>query len=81
MKEWTANKDYLTRVHDLMNYQGMDGLNGAYFLNTATVHDDSSVDTEHGGAGRDWFFADVSGQTGPKDHVDDAHANEVVTNI
>ena len=81
MKEWASNHDYLTRVHDLMNYQGMDGRNGAFFLNTSTVHDDTSIDHEYGGAGRDWFFADMTSQTGPRDDVDNAHASEVVTNI
>src|SRR5262249_23732056 len=41
LKEWVSGHDYLTRVHNLMNYQGMDGLNGSYFLTNTTVHDDA----------------------------------------
>ena len=39
MKEWASSKDYQPRVHDLMNYQGMDGLNGSFFLNLSGAVD------------------------------------------
>jgi hypothetical protein len=80
LREWTSDHTYQTRVDNLMNYRGMDGLNGSYFLNSATVHSDSNVDKLTGGGGQDWFLANVSGP-GTHDVVTDAHANEIVTDI
>jgi hypothetical protein len=53
-------------------------LNGMCFLNSSTVQDDHSANFLAGSTGRDWFFAETAGETGPRDVVLDAHANEVV---
>jgi hypothetical protein len=82
MNEWTSADSYTARVSDILGNGGAGkDLNGAYFLTSSTVQDDASVDVLHGGPGGDWFFADNTGQTGPRDVVIDAHANEVVTTI
>jgi hypothetical protein len=38
------------------------GVNGGYYLNRATAHDDGVVDLLWGGAGMDWFFPRAAGQ-------------------
>jgi hypothetical protein len=55
--------------------------NGAYFLNTSTVQDDASVDVLMGGSGLDWFFADTTGQSGPRDIVLGLQAGDILTNV
>jgi hypothetical protein len=82
LNEWTSGDSYATRVNDILGRTaaGFD-LNATYFLNSSTVQDDHAVDFLDGGAGRDWFIADTTGQTGPCDVVLDAHAKELVTNI
>jgi hypothetical protein len=39
------------------------------------------VDVLSGGCGRDWFFADTTGRTGPRDLVFGRRAGDIVTNI
>jgi Ca2+-binding RTX toxin-like protein len=80
LAEWSSSRDYTTRVADLTGQTGNTArLNGNYFLNACTVHDDASVDSLHGDAGLDWFFADLAGATGPRDRVDGARLNQQVT--
>jgi Ca2+-binding RTX toxin-like protein len=77
MAEWgRTDADYTTRVNHLFGSLG-GGLNGGYFLNTTTVHDEAAVDQLYGEAGIDWFFATTSG--GNKDRVNDAVTGEVTT--
>jgi hypothetical protein len=51
------------------------GLNGAYFLNASTVHDDGQANVLWGGCRRDWFFA------GATDKLKNHHRNEIVTKV
>jgi Ca2+-binding RTX toxin-like protein len=82
LSEWASSDSFAVRVSNIkgLTPSGLD-LNGAYYLNTSTVQDDQSIDVLVGGSGRDWFFADTSGQTGPKDIVLGLHTGDVVTNI
>jgi hypothetical protein len=77
MKEWgRTDADYLTRIHHL-NGTASGGLNGSYFLNTQTVHDDAAVDTLFGDGGSDWFFYLASGAF--KDKLKDRDSGELAT--
>ena len=82
LSEWASGDSFTVRVSNLqgLTHTGAD-LNGAYYLNTSTVQDDHSVDVLVGGSGRDWFFADSTGQTGPRDVVLDLHVGDIVTNV
>jgi hypothetical protein len=82
LSEWASTDSYATRVSDIQGqtHTGAD-LNGTYFLNSSTVQDDKSIDVLVGGSGRDWFFADTTGQTGPCDIVLGLHAGDTVTNV
>jgi Ca2+-binding RTX toxin-like protein len=77
MKEWgRTDGDYLTRIHHL-DGTASGGLNGAYFLNTRTVHDDAAVDTLFGDGGSDWFFYLASGAF--KDKLKDKDPADLAT--
>ena len=77
MAEWgRTDADYTTRVNHLNGSAG-GGLNGGYFLNSATVHDDAAVDQLYGEANIDWFFSTASGTN--KDKVNDLVSGEIVT--
>ena len=53
------------------NPQAAGGLNGSYFLNATTVHDDGARDSLDGDtSGLDWFFATL-GPGGVVDHITD----------
>src|SRR5205085_1071201 len=57
MAEWSrVDQTYAQRI-DHLQYGG--GLNGSQTLNRTTVFDDSAVATFFGGAGDDWFVADL----------------------
>ena len=74
MAEWRrTDADYVTRVHHL-DGSLTGGLNGPFFLNAATVHDDGKADQLFGGDGTDWFFAALN---------DEVHSQlgEIVTPI
>jgi CSLREA domain-containing protein len=61
MAEWTSTRPFAIRRANLTNGSGSaKRLNGFYFLNSQTVHDDDDADMLTGGAGADWFFADLS---------------------
>ncbi|HUQ69182.1 MAG TPA: autotransporter-associated beta strand repeat-containing protein, partial [Planctomycetaceae bacterium] len=61
MAEWTSARSYALRVANLTSGSGsVDRLNGSYFLNSQTVHDDDDADVLTGSAGTDWFFADFT---------------------
>jgi phospholipase C len=77
--EWSrTDETYLQRVTHL-NGGATGGLNGAYVLNTSTVHDDGATDVLIGGTGPDWFFAHVSGKK--RDLLFGVKPGEVVTDI
>ncbi len=61
LAEWSRPRvDYGTRIDHLLGPTAggtAGGLNGLYFLNRATVHDDAAVDLLMGGEGMDWFFS------------------------
>jgi hypothetical protein len=90
MTEWSqTDESYLQRVANLSNSTvngvspNLTGLNGGYFLNAATVHDNGADNELQGGPGMDWFFAnlDGSGNNGAKDKVKGARPGEVITRI
>jgi hypothetical protein len=54
-----------------------DGLNGAYRLNGATVHNDATVDDLSGNEDLDWFFARIGGSRA--DRVRNRLDSEVLT--
>ena len=56
------------------------GLNGSFLLKATTVFDDSSPDKLTGGAGQDWFFANVLG-AGTLDKITGKNKSDVVTDI
>jgi hypothetical protein len=60
MKEWTSSASYATRVAHITGTPG--GLNGSYFLNAATVGNDSNMkDTLIGNsAAMDLFFQSMN---------------------
>jgi len=73
MDEWTRpGADFATRVNHLKGPAG--GLNGAFFLNDQTVHDDGVQDLLTGSSGSDWFLFNKDGDGDPtkKDKVTDA---------
>ena len=85
MAEWDrAGVSYSTRVSHLLGggrgKNAGSGLNGSYFLNSTTVHDDASIDTLAGGPGNDWFFARTNGMSG-KDTITDSVRGETVTQV
>jgi len=56
LAEWGSGDDYPTRIARLIGSTN-GGLNGAYLLNTNTVHGNGLADYLYGGAGMDWYFA------------------------
>jgi Ca2+-binding RTX toxin-like protein len=77
MAEWgRTDADYAARVNHLNGSAG-GGLNGGYFLNSNTVHDDAALDQLYGEAGSDWFFYTASGSI--KDKLNDLVTGEVAT--
>jgi Ca2+-binding RTX toxin-like protein len=57
MSEWQrTDADYTTRISHLRNGGGN---NGTFKLNSTTVHDDATADVLTGGAGKDWFWANL----------------------
>src|SRR5262249_56295457 len=77
MAEWgRTDADYTTRVNHLNGSAG-GGLNGGYFLNSASVHDDAALDQLYGEAGLDWFFYTAGGSN--KDKLNDLGFGEGTT--
>jgi hypothetical protein len=80
LAEWTSNRNYATRVANLRGDGTGPRLNGDVFLTvhgaSATVLGDTSADTLTGSGGRDWFFADVDGNT--LDTINDPQPAEFV---
>jgi hypothetical protein len=69
LSEWQrTDQTYAQRIADLKNGGGSNGTNK--LILGATVHDDSAADTLTGGAGLDWFFANL-GPGGVLDHITD----------
>ena len=61
LAEWTSARSYAIRRANLTSGSGSaNRLNGSYFLDGQTVHDDADTDVLTGGSGADWFFADLS---------------------
>ncbi len=79
MAEWgRTDADYNTRVAHLGGSLA-GGLNGAYLLNAATVHDDAAVDQLEGDGGSDWFLYTAGGAF--KDVLRDKGKGEIATGI
>jgi Ca2+-binding RTX toxin-like protein len=77
LAEWTSHRDrdYATRIANLSGPRA----NGHFFLNVdgpqTTVFDDADEDKLTGGSGRDWFFANRSGNNN-KDKITDLFSDE-----
>jgi Ca2+-binding RTX toxin-like protein len=77
--EWgRTDISYSARIADLMGTT-TGGLNGTYYLNPSTVHDNNLVDVLYGAAGMDWFFAHQHGTN--LDIVKNSKPGEVITPI
>jgi hypothetical protein len=59
--EWARTDNSITERMDHLTGALPGGLNGAYFLNTGTISEDSAIDDLKGSGGTDWFFAAPSG--------------------
>jgi Ca2+-binding RTX toxin-like protein len=81
MAEWTSARDYSTRIANLQGTGTGPRLNGSFYLIASgpgrTVFDDGAVDVLTGGAGQDWFFANLTGDV--KDRITDLRTDEVVS--
>ena len=69
MAEWTSNRSYAQRVQRLRN-----GVGNAR-LSTSTLASDNSIDQVLGGAGNDWFWANVM------DTIQDRQNSETLLNL
>jgi hypothetical protein len=75
MAEWSrTDLSYDQRITQLDGSMP-GGLNGAYVLSAATVHDDGDSDEFVGGGGLDWYFASADDVVIHKKH------NEIVTAV
>jgi Ca2+-binding RTX toxin-like protein len=75
LAEWSRTDiDYATCIAHLTGSMS-GGLNGSYFLNASTVHDNGLADNLYGGPGMDWFFAGIM------DVIYNKTSGEVVTQI
>jgi hypothetical protein len=59
--EWARTDVPIQQRMDHLTGAIAGGLNGTYFLNSATISEDSAVDDLSGNGGTDWFFAAASG--------------------
>jgi Ca2+-binding RTX toxin-like protein len=70
MAEWTSGRNYKTRTANLRGSVGGGGANRSVRLVMAepepTILDDGAQDLLRGGAGQDWFFAELSGAANNK---------------
>ncbi len=57
LQEWQSADDYATRITKIRNGGGLNGTNE---LNSTTVTDDGVADSLTGGAGLDWFWANLA---------------------
>jgi Ca2+-binding RTX toxin-like protein len=61
LSEWKrTDTDYATRISHLRSGVGP---SGSFMLTSTTVHEDTSADVLSGGAGQDWFWANVAQDT------------------
>jgi Ca2+-binding RTX toxin-like protein len=63
LAEWKSNRLYAARVNNLRNGSGGSRLNGDFFLDSTTTHDDNVADTLTGSTDLDWFLAHQNGDT------------------
>jgi Ca2+-binding RTX toxin-like protein len=85
LAEWSSQRDYATRIANLIGTGSgpsfSNRLNGNYFLQPGvTVFDDVSRDQLTGSAGQDWFFANIFGP-GALDKITGLGKDEIVTDI
>jgi hypothetical protein len=89
LAEWSRpDESYLQRVANISGstVNGVHphgGENGDYFLSASTVQDDGVIDTLDGGAGLDWYFANLDGpgNNGITDRIRRLEPGEIVTHI
>ena len=60
-----------------VNGSASGGLNGAYLLNAATIHDDAAIDQLYGETEMDWFLYTAAGSY--KDKVNSLGQGEIAT--
>ena len=81
LDEWTSGREFAARVSNLSGTGSGSRLNGDHFLTAtgplATVFGDDGRDDLTGNAGRDWFFASLSGSR--RDDIDDLRGGDVLT--
>jgi Ca2+-binding RTX toxin-like protein len=84
LAEWTAPREAEVRVANLRGEGSGPRLNGDYFLKTngpdAALFQDVEQDDMTGGAGRDWFIANLIGD-GIKDNVTDLLSSEFAEDL
>jgi hypothetical protein len=76
LAEWKSNRSYTERVSNLRNGTAGTRLNGDFFLDGTTTHDDGAADALTGGADLDWFLAQQTGTAA--DRLNDLITNELV---
>jgi Ca2+-binding RTX toxin-like protein len=59
--EWARTDNSISERMNHLTGALPGGLNGAYFLNTSTISEDSAIDDLRGNNGIDWFFSAPSG--------------------
>ncbi|MBI3463796.1 MAG: HYR domain-containing protein [Planctomycetes bacterium] len=79
LAEWTSAKDYAFRNANIRIGLGGDRLNGGFFFNANTVHDDAIADVLTGSSDRDWLFLRSRGSN--KDKITDQGRSELVEAI
>lgn len=83
LDEWTASRDYATRVANLKGTGSGPRANGDYFLKAngadRTVFDDAAADRMVGSSGKDWIFANLD--SGVLDDVSGLLQTELVEEV
>jgi hypothetical protein len=83
LNEWNSDRDYATRVANLLGTGVGPRHNENYFLladgPNATLFDDDAVDLLTGSSGSDWFFANLD--IGIRDKITDLGFNELGSDV
>jgi hypothetical protein len=80
LAEWQSGDSYNTRFDRLEGLQS-GGLNGSnHLILGTTVKDDGAADVLNGGAGFDWYFAQLSGKVVDKINGRNKPGHEHVNN-
>jgi Ca2+-binding RTX toxin-like protein len=80
VKAWGGAGSFTTKVNDLSSV-GAPGTGGPFRLNRTRVFSDSLTDVLFGGAGNDWFFAQVTPGAGVENPDDSPTETPVLVDI